>query len=655
VGSSKKSAFDERVVIEAVTPILDGGRHPVKRLVGDLVRVGADVYKDGHDRLRARIRCRGPGERRWRAIPLSYHYAPDRWFGEFPVDRPGRWQFAVEAWPDPWSSWREELEKRVAAGQDVQAELLEAAALLRRAAKHVSGPTDLEAAAQLLADRARPVAERVEFALSAGAADLVTEPVEPHDLTRSATLAEVVVDRPRAGFGAWYELFPRSLATQPGRHGTFADVERRLPELAELGFDVVYLPPIHPIGRSYRKGPNNTPQARPGDLGSPWAIGAPEGGHTAIHPELGTLDDFERLVRRARELELEVALDYALQCSPDHPWVKEHPEWFHIRLDGTIRYAENPPKRYQDIYPLDFWCPDHQRLWDACKDVLLFWIERGVEIFRVDNPHTKPLAFWEWLIREVQREHPGVIFLAEAFTRPKRMKGLAKLGFTQSYTYFTWKNTSWELREYLDELTGEMSEYYRPNFFANTPDILHEYLQTGGRVAFRVRLLLAATLSPSYGIYSGFELCENVPVRPGSEEYLHSEKYEIRQRDWEAPGNIKDDLRLLNRIRRDQPALQRLDNLRFLACENERILWYLKQAWGADLLVAVNLDPHELQQAIVEVPLAQLGLSADAPFEIEDLLTGERFRWKGERSYLRLDPRERVGHVLRLVPEAPRP
>jgi starch synthase (maltosyl-transferring) len=639
----------ERLMIEAVTPSIDDGRYPIKRIVGDVVSVGADLYTDGHGLIAGRIRYRGPGSRGWRTSPLAYEYDPDRWFGRFEVDRIGRWEFSIEAWPDPWAGWRADLRKRVAAGQDVASELLEGAQILRQGARHLENATELESAAARLADARSSPAERAAFALDDAAGALVQGPVEPRALARREPPLTIVVDRERAGFGAWYEFFPRSESPEPGRHGTFSDAERRLPEIAELGFDVVYLPPIHPIGRSFRKGPNNTTDAGPNDVGSPWAIGAEEGGHKAVHPELGSLEDFEHFVERARELDLEVALDFALQCSPDHPWVKEHPEWFFVRPDGSIRYAENPPKKYQDIYPINFWCENRDDLWLECLDTLLFWIDRGVRIFRVDNPHTKPLHFWEWIIAEVQREHPDVIFLAEAFTRPKRMKGLAKLGFTQSYTYFTWKNTSWELREYLDELSAtDMVEYYRPNFFANTPDILHEYLQTGGRPAFRARLLLAGTLSPVYGIYSGFELCENVALKPGSEEYLDSEKYQIRQRDYDAPGNIEQDIRTLNRIRREQPALRSLDNLRFYESSNERILWYGKLASGQDLFVAVNLDPFGVQEAIVQMPIGHLGIAPYESYEVEDLLSGERYRWQGERNYVRLDPKERPGHVLRV-------
>jgi starch synthase (maltosyl-transferring) len=643
-----------RVVIENVTPCVDAGRHPAKRIVGDDLVVGADLYTEGHTLVRGVVRYRGPRERRLRSERLVYAYDPDRWSARIPLDRVGTWRFTVEAWPDPWASWRAELTRRVRAGQEVEAELSEGARILRRAAKSSENAAALEVRAARLTDPARTVAERVQEALSPEAAEWVDGPLEPDMLTRFDRELPVLVERERARFGAWYELFPRSLGPAPGRHGRFADAALRLPALAELGFDVVYLPPIHPIGRTARKGPNNALASGPGDVGSPWAIGAEEGGFTAVHPELGSIDDFERFVAEARALGIDVALDYALQCSPDHPWVREHPEWFVQRADGTIRYAENPPKKYQDVYPLDFWCPARDELWQACLEVLLFWIDRGVHVFRVDNPHTKPFAFWEWLLREVRDRHPDVVFLSEAFTRPKRMHALAKLGFSQSYTHFTWKNTSFELRELMDELTSPRAvEYFRPNFFANTPDILHEYLQRGGRPAFRVRLVLAATLSPSYGIYSGFELCENVPLRPGSEEYLDSEKYQLRWRDFGAAGNLNDDIRRLNRIRRENRAFQRVDNLGFWQSTNEQILWYRKSAPEGELFVAVNLDPTQPQAADVQVPVWELGLTHEQPYEMEDLLTGERYVWRGEWNWVRLDPASAVAHVLRLRrPEA---
>jgi starch synthase (maltosyl-transferring) len=504
----------------------------------------------------------------------------------------------------------------------------------------------------------------------------------PSDLTRFRHELPIVVDRERARFASWYEMFPRSQTAPtpdaPPRPATFADACTRLVQLAELGFDVVYLAPIHPIGRTFRKGKNNSLTPEPDDVGSPWAIGNEHGGHTAIDPALGTLENFDEFVATARSLGMEIALDYALQCSPDHPWVKEHPEWFFIRPDGTIKYAENPPKKYQDIYPLNLWCDDRQGLWNACRDVFLFWIAHGVKIFRVDNPHTKPFAFWEWVIADVKREHPDVIFLSEAFTRPKRMNSLAKLGFTMSYTYFTWKNSPWELREYLSELTQTpLVEYYRGNLFANTPDILHDYLVQGGRAAFRVRLLLAGTLSPLYGIYSGFELVENVPVRPASEEYLDSEKYQLRPRNYQADGNINADIARLNAIRRDQPALQRLANLTFHLSENPAILFYRKSPgeiptqWSGsyprpvpapivqsitgagatghatgNILVAVNIDPHHVQETMVHVPIHEMGIDDDQPYVVHDLLTGARYQWRGVRNYVRLDPGYQPGHLL---------
>lgn len=650
---TKEERYQARVVIERVTPELDCGRYPIKRALGDTVQVSADIFKDGHDVVSARIVYRGPGDERWHETPLDFVFDDERWYGELVVDRIGRWQYSVQAWPDPFQTWRSDLRKRIDAGQDIASELLEGAAIVKRRLHQRPAPDvtrRLLTAVNVLEDRGLSLDARTAAAFDAELLSDMSGPLEPADATRYAKTLEIVVERELACFGAWYELFPRSQGTEPGRHGTFADTERRLPEIAAMGFDVVYLPPIHPIGNSHRKGKNNTQPALPGDVGSPWAIGSEEGGHTDVHPELGTIEDFDRLVQSTNELGMEIALDYALQCSPDHPWVKQHPDWFFIRPDGSIRYAENPPKKYQDIYPIDFWCEDRQALWNACRDVFLFWIEHGVKIFRVDNPHTKPFAFWEWVIGEVQRAHPDVVFLAEAFTRPKRMRTLAKLGFTQSYTYFTWKNTTWELRDYVNELAhSEMREYYRPNFFANTPDILHEYLQHGGRPAFRVRLLLAATLSPIYGIYSGYELCENVPVRPGSEEYLHSEKYEIRVRDWSAPGNIRTDIARINRIRREHAALQRLDNVQFLHSDYEGILAYWKTAPGSDLVVVVNLDPHHWHETTIQLPLHELGLGDDEPFVVEDLLTGQRYGWRGSRNYVRLDPNEAAGHVFRVV------
>jgi starch synthase (maltosyl-transferring) len=646
------------LAIECVAPELDCGRFPVKRILGDSFEVSADIFKDGHDQLAARVRYRAPGEREWRVTPMAYDYNSDRWSGGFPLDRIGRWTYTVEAWTDRFGTWRDELRKKLEAGQDVSSELLEGAVLVDEAAHQAPAAERhrLRDWSARLRDPGRDAASRAHEALELELVALMAEYLPPADLTVYDRELAVWVDRERARFAAWYEMFPRSQGTIPGQHATFADAERALPRLAQLGFDVVYLPPIHPIGVTNRKGRNNTLGAGPDDPGSPWAIGSAAGGHTAVEPRLGTLADFEHFVQTAHRLGMEVALDYALQCSPDHPWLTEHPEWFFVRPDGSIKHAENPPKKYEDIYPLNFWCEDREALWNACRDILLFWIARGVTTFRVDNPHTKPFAFWEWLIEEIHAAHPEVIFLSEAFTRPKRMKHLAKLGFTQSYTYFTWRNTAAELREYLTELTqSPMREYFRGNLFTNTPDILHEYLQRGGRPAFRVRLLLAATLSPLYGIYSGFELCENVPLRPGSEEYLDSEKYEIRVRDWNAPGNLDADIATLNAIRRENRALQLYTNLTFHHSENDQILFYRKSARDAggrnDLLIAVNVDPTRAQETMVHVPLDALDLRPDTPYVVEDLLTGARYTWRGVRNYVRLDPKVQVGHILRVQAE----
>ena len=688
----------EYITIECVTPELDAGRFPVKRIVGDEVWVGADVFKEGHDQLGAHVIFMGPGDREWSVAPMLFDFDTDRWHGMFRVDRIGRWTFSVEAWTDVFGTWRSDLKKKVDAGQTGEIELLEGARLLRAASRGAK----LSAARAALLNTAKvleshntvDLERRVQRALDDEVHELMAAHARRRDLTRHVRGLQIIVERERARFAAWYEMFPRSAVnSRPerservpasagagfGKHGTFCDAEQQLPRLAELGFDVVYLPPIHPIGFTFRKGKNNSLDPEPDDVGSPWAIGNADGGHTAVEPQLGTLADFDHFVRTATELGLEVALDYALQCSPDHPWVKEHPDWFHIRPDGTIKYAENPPKKYQDIYPLNLWCDDRTGLWNACRDIVLFWVEHGVKTFRVDNPHTKPFAFWEWMIQDVQRQHPDVIFFSEAFTRPKRMKHLAKLGFTMSYTYFTWKNDWWDLRPYLEELTASPTvEYFRGNLFTNTPDILTEYLVDGGRPAFRIRLLLAATLSPLYGIYSGFELIENMPVRPGSEEYLDSEKYQIKPRDWDAPGNLNDEIRTLNRIRRAHRALHCYGNLTFHTSDNPAILFYRKAPsepriqWTSvvghavpttiqhrlagdeevpleeNLLIAVTTDPHRAQETMVHVPVQDMGLDPEKPYVVHDLLTDVHYVWRGERNYVRLDPADAVGHVFRV-------
>jgi starch synthase (maltosyl-transferring) len=637
------------VWIGGVQPELECGRFPVKREVGDRFRVTADILREGHEALTAVLRYRTVKDTAWHEVRMR-PLGNDRWEAGFPLEENTRYLYTVEAYPDPFRSWADDLEKRLAAGMEVGSELLEGAALLRGSLARVAGADRKRLEALLAALEAAPSGlERARLLLAPEIAELMETYPDRSAASRYERELEVVVDRPRARYGAWYELFPRSQGRVPGQHGTFRDTLERLPDIASLGFDVLYLPPIHPIGRSYRKGRNNRLAAEPGDPGSPWAIGNAQGGHKTVEPALGSLQDFRGLVQAAAGHGIEIALDYALQCSPDHPYVREHPEWFHRRPDGTIKYAENPPKRYQDIYPLNFYCRDRQALWEELKSILFFWIDQGVRIFRVDNPHTKPIPFWAWLIGEVQAVHPDVIFLSEAFTRPKVMYALAKIGFTQSYTYFTWRNFKDELTAYFTELTQtEVAEFFRGNLFTNTPDILPPILQRGGRPAFRMRLALAATLSSVYGIYSGYELCENAAV-PGSEEYLDAEKYEVKVRDWEAPGNIREDIRRLNRIRRENPALQGYRNLRFYPSEDENILFYGKRSadGGNTILVAVNLDPFEAHTSRLLLPLAELGIAEDERFEVEELLTGARHLWRGAGQTVALDPAAQPAAIFR--------
>jgi starch synthase (maltosyl-transferring) len=641
-----------RVVIEGIDPEIDGGRFPIKRTVGEEVVVAADVFADGHDSLAAAVRYR-PAGGEWAEVAMEA-LGNDRWTARFPVASVGRWEYTTQAWVDRFGSWRRDLAKKAEAGQDVGPDLLEGAELVAQAARRAGGSPD----AGWLRQQAEAVraagdqASRVTAGLDPALAAVMTRHADRSLGTTYEPVLRVWADRERARFGAWYELFPRSCAAEPGRHGAFSDLRRILPRIAAMGFDVVYLPPVHPVGRAFRKGPNNSLTPGPGDPGSPWAIGGPEGGHRAFHPQLGTEEDFARLVAAARGLNLEIALDVAFQCSPDHPYVREHPDWFRHRPDGTIKYAENPPKKYQDIYPLDFEGGDRQGLWDELLGVILFWCERGVRIFRVDNPHTKPFAFWEWLIRSVQDRYPEVVFLSEAFTRPKVMRYLAKGGFTQSYTYFTWRNTKTELTEYFTELTQTpVREYLRPNLFANTPDILPEYLQHGGPAAFQVRLVLAATLGASYGIYGPpYEECIGTAVRPGSEEYLDSEKYQVRHWDWDRPNVFRELIGRINRIRRENPALHSNDRLRFYPVDNEQLLFYGKTT--ADLssiiLVVVNLDPHNAQSGWVRVPAGEFGLKPGDSYQVHDLLTDARYLWYGEHNYVRLDPSAAAAHVFRL-------
>jgi starch synthase (maltosyl-transferring) len=635
------------VVIEAVSPEIDAGRHPVKRIVGDRFEVQADIFREGHDAVGACLKYRPRGAVAWRETPMEL-FDNDRWRGSFALERNTRYHYTIEAWPDAFATWRHGAERKQAAGQPIDLELHAGRALVAGAAARAprAPRIKLEAVLHELDELAESDA-RGSVMLSEGLAEIMRAVPDRSLSTTYARELEVIVDRRAAQIGAWYEFFPRSQGTVPGVASTFAHAARRLADIRAMGFDVLYLPPIHPIGYAFRKGRNNGLDPGPDDPGSPWAIGNANGGHKAVEPSLGTLKDFDRFVAAANAAGIEVALDYALQCSPDHPYVSEHPEWFVFRPDGSIQYAENPPKKYQDIVNFNWFGPHAPALWDELRGVVEFWIAHGVRIFRVDNPHTKPFAFWEWMIADVQSRHPDVLFLAEAFTRPKVMKELAKLGFTQSYTYFTWRNFKTELTDYCNELAySEMAEYYRPNFFANTPDILPPFLQTGGRPAFRIRLILAATLSSVYGIYSGFELCENAAL-PGREEYADSEKYEIRVRDWDAPGNIKADVAQINAIRRENPALQTWRNVRFHSVPDDDLLFYSKSAADNTLLIAVNLDPYRAVEATVRIPMAEFGYADADDVACQELLSGQHRVWHGAVQTLRLDPERNPAAIFR--------
>ena len=637
-----------RVIIEAVQPEIDGGRFPIKRIVGEDTVVEADILADGHDALSCRLLYRREAETEWSEAPME-PLGNDRWRGSFRVQELGRYRYTVLGWVDHFKSWSRDLEKRVQAGQDVTIDLLIGAEIVEGAARQASSMNAKWLS--IYADALRAGGdEGTKQALSLELARLMSICGERHFVTTYDKDLVVVVDRERARFGAWYELFPRSCATEPGGHGTFKDVEKRLEYVAAMGFDVLYLPPIHPIGISFRKGRNNSTIATAGDPGSPWAIGSALGGHKAIHPELGSLEDFRHLVEAAAKFNIDLALDIAFQCSPDHPYVKEHPEWFRQRPDGTVQYAENPPKKYQDIYPFDFETPQWRELWEELKSVFQFWIEQGVHIFRVDNPHTKAFPFWEWVIAEIKRDCPDAIFLAEAFTRPKALYGLAKRGFTQSYNYFPWRNTKWELTQYLTDLTQSgVKEFFGPNLWPNTPDILPEYLQYGGRSAHIARFILAATLGPSYGIYGpAFELCENRPLAPGREEYLDSEKYEIRTWDIDHPDSLSSLFGQVNQIRRENPAFWANHNLRFHDVDNEQIIAYSKSSEDGlnEVLVVVNLDPHYKQSGFITLPLEEFGLDPRQPYQAHDLLTDARYLWHGARNYVELNPKTVPAHIF---------
>ena len=640
-----------RVVITRLSPEIDGGRFPIKRVVGEKVVVEADVFADGHDLVACRLLY-------WRdgTDPQVSPMKPlgnDRFRGEFCVAELGGYRYTVEGWIDRFQTWRKDLEKRIEARQDVSVDLLIGVGLIEGSAARAKG-----ADAEALLEWARRVRKSVKEASQAGTAldaDLLTLVQQYPDrelASRYDRELSVVVDRQKAGFSAWYEVFPRSCSGDPQRHGTFQDCQQRLPYIASMGFDVVYLPPVHPIGNTFRKGKNNSVSAQPDDVGSPWAIGSHEGGHKSIHPQLGTLDDFRRFLAKAADHGLEVALDIALQCSPDQPYVHQDRERFSTRPDGAIQYAENPPKKYQDIYPLNFETAQWQTLWEELKSIFLFWIEQGVRIFRVDNPHTKAFPFWEWLIGGIKAQHPDVIFLAEAFTRPNVMYRLAKLGFSQSYTYFTWRNTKPELKQYFTEMTQtDVREYLRPNLWPNTPDILPEFLQIGGRAAFMARIVLAATLGANYGIYGpAFELCENTPVKPGSEEYLNSEKYELKRRDLESKASLKNFISRLNRIRKETPALQSDRNLHFHDTDNPALICYSKATddFSSVVVVVVNLDSFHVQSGWVNLDLDSIGLDKRHAFQAHDLLSEGRFLWQDSRNYVELTPESLPAHILLL-------
>jgi starch synthase (maltosyl-transferring) len=639
------------IVIQGVEPCVDDGRYPVKREVGDEIEVRATIFRDGHDKLAAVALYRRHDESDWREAPMALENPGiDLWVGRFRLPENATYVYTVEAWADAYASWCGELEKKRADGQVVTTELIEGRLLVEQAMTRASGD-DLARMQQAL--RAFPNHGddlRASLLLDTGLQLAMARAADRSLAIRYDRELTVTVDRIEARFAAWYEMFHRSQGRIPGKSATFADCEERLPEIRAMGFNVIYFVPIHPIGKTHRKGANNALVARPGEPGSPYAIGSEEGGHTAIHPDLGTLADFRRFVRACHAQGMEVAIDFAIQCSPDHPWIREHPEWFVFRPDGTIKYAENPPKKYQDIVNVNFYGDHQEALWRELLSVVLFWVEQGVKTFRVDNPHTKPVPFWEWLIAEVRRRDPEVIFLAEAFTRPPMLKMLAKIGFQQSYTYFTWRNFKQELIDYATELTQtHVKEYLRPNFFASTPDINPPYLQTGGRAAHMIRMVLAATLSSVYGIYNGFELCEATPV-PGKEEYLNSEKYEYKVWDWNRPGNIKEFITKINRIRQDNPALQELENLRFYPADDDNILFYGKMTpdRGNMIFIVVNVDPFDPHVAELDFPIEEMGLKPGATFQVEELLTGRRHLWRSRKQGVRLDPEVNPCEIYRI-------
>ncbi|MGH9688133.1 MAG: alpha-1,4-glucan--maltose-1-phosphate maltosyltransferase [Candidatus Acidiferrales bacterium] len=644
-----------RVVIENVRPQVDCGRFPIKRTAGEKIEVTADIFCEGHDLLSARLLYRARSQSEWSIAPMR-ELVNDAWAGEFSIGAQTDHVYTIQAWPDAFKSWLRDLKKRKDAGQNLALEFLVGVELIAGAASRAT-LTEQAERLNVFARHLRQFHESdPQRAFEIAQGEELGALVERYPDLSAATLYErelvVQVDRERARFSSWYEMFPRSCTNDPSQHGTFSSCIGRLDYVAEMGFDVLYLPPIHPVGEVERKGKNNSTAPSPEDSGSPWAIGSPFGGHKAIHPQLGTMDDFKLLLAEAKKRGIEVALDLAFQCAPDHPYVREHPEWFRIRPDGSVQYAENPPKKYQDIYPLNFESEAVRALCEELKSVALYWIRQGIRILRVDNPHTKPFSFWEWLIAEVRREYPEVIFLAEAFTRPKVMYRLAKAGFTQSYTYFAWRNTKWDLTEYFGELTQTgVRDFFRPNLWPNTPDILTEYLQYGGRSAFVIRLCLAATLGANYGIYGpAFELFENRALQPGSEEYLDSEKYQIRVWDIARPDSLKDLIAKINAIRKDNPALQSDSSLRFHAVDNDQIIAFSKVTEDGNnrIIVVVNLDPHHKQSGWIDLPLDYFQIEARQVYQMHDLVTEDRYLWQGSRNYVELDPQRMPAHIFRL-------
>jgi starch synthase (maltosyl-transferring) len=644
----------QRVVIENVKPEIDGGAFPAKRVVGEKVEVTADIFSDGHESLNARLLYRHASDGDWKHVPLQ-PLANDRWEAEFTVEAAGSYSYTVEGWVDHFRTWQRDLRKKREAGQDLRVDIMTGLRLVAAAVDRVTVDEDHRALSLLRDQIEKALDKSYDEAAALALGDGLTGFMERYPDRNFRVIygkeLKVIVDLPKALFSTWYEFFPRSVPTKQGRHGTLRDCEAFLAYIAGMGFDVVYLPPIHPIGTTKRKGKNNATEAGPEDVGSPWAIGGSAGGHDAVHPELGTAEDLARFIGKAKEFGMDVALDLALQCSPDHPYVQDHPAWFRWRPDNTVQFAENPPKKYEDIYPLNFESEDWQGLWQEIRRVVRFWISKGVTIFRVDNPHTKPFAFWQWLIGDIRKEHPDVLFLAEAFTRPKIMYRLGKIGFSQSYTYFTWRYTKREIMEYLTDLTrSDLRDLYRPNFWPNTPDILPEHLQYGGRPAFIMRYLLASTLASNIGIYGpAFELCVQEAI-PGKEEYLNSEKYEVKNWNLDDPKSLRDVITRINRIRKENTALQTTWNLEFYDTDNDNIICYGKATPDGEnsLIIVVNLDPFHTQSGWVRIPVRELGLGEHQPYLVHDLIGDDKYIWEGERNFVQIDPAVMPGNIFRV-------